>query len=86
VEKQPLEGWPTVSEGMWTARCGKCGSLLRRSYEEHARGGMIDSLRILRAEGLADVGARVELYRLYRCRPWEVPGPSRAGLAIASRA
>jgi hypothetical protein len=86
VEKRPLEIFTEVKEGLWLARCGKCGSDLRRAYDEFSPGGFIDGLIVRRAPGLVDLGAPVHHGRVYRSRPFVAPGPAMGGMAQAAKA
>jgi len=83
--RRALGGFP-ISDGMWEASCARCGSVVSRSSQEFSPGGWIDWIKITRAPGLVDVGARVEQGRVLRCRPWIATGPDMTGVAIASRA
>jgi hypothetical protein len=86
VEQQPLEELEQISPGMWRAKCGVCGSNVRRAYNEYSPGGYIDWLIIKRKPGLTDLGAPIEKNRTFRPRPFVAPGPGMTGMAGASRA
>ncbi len=85
IEKRPLEIFQQVREGLWLGKCGKCGALLRRAYEEFSPGGTIDWLMITRAKDVPDLGAPLVDGRVLRCRPLEAPGPGMQGMAKASQ-
>jgi hypothetical protein len=85
VDQRPMDGFNVVTTGLWIGRCGRCGSTLRRSFEEGSPGGTMDLLRVFLASGMVDVGCEVNNGPVYRCRPLEALGAGMAGLGKAAQ-
>lgn len=65
--RQALGANSEAVQGMWQAKCLRCGSTVERSSHEVVPNGWVDYLVLRRAPETRDLGAPVD--RLFRCRP-----------------
>jgi hypothetical protein len=87
VDRRALEGWGgPMSEHVYEAECGVCGSRVERSSNEFATGAWVEYLVIRRARGLVDLGASVEHGLVFRPRPFVPMGPGMTGMNKAAQA
>jgi len=87
VNRRALEGWGgPMSDGVYEAECGVCGSGVERSSNELAPGAWVEYLVIRRAQGRVDIGAPAPQGRVFRPRPFVAMGPGMTGMPKAAQA